>query len=144
MQWEKWLPCRLKGSDKQRVFGGGLFGLGLLVVAAIMSHGSSCGCIKAEMLAINDNGEQISDAQALQLHTCTSVDVWCGAEHQHRRLVRYYTRLGFQYVREIGDNGLSDLPHLLVWGGAGTRMNINPESMLRQWLPLLQRMNTSK
>ena len=49
---------RLARSDKERVFGGGLFGLGLLVVAAIMSHGHACGCTKAEMLAINDNGKQ--------------------------------------------------------------------------------------
>lgn len=49
---------RLAKADKERVFGGGLFGLGLLVVAAIMSHGHACGCTKAEMLAINDNGNQ--------------------------------------------------------------------------------------
>lgn len=48
---------RLSRSDRERVFGGGLFGLGLLVVAAIMSHGHACGCTKAEMLAINDTGK---------------------------------------------------------------------------------------
>ena len=65
------------------------------------------------------------------------------ADYQHKRLVKYYTRLGFQYVREVGSNGLADLPDLLVWGGAGTRMNCNPEAMLRQWFPLLQRMSNT-
>jgi len=36
---------------------------------------------------------------------------------------------------------LSDLPHLLVWGGAGTRMNCNPKQFLRRWAPLLKKSN---
>ena len=51
------LGFRLARSDRERVFGGGMFGLGLLVVVAIMSHGHACGCTKAEMLAINDTGK---------------------------------------------------------------------------------------
>lgn len=54
---------RLAASDRQRVFGGGLFGLGLLVVVAIMSHGHACGCSKAEMLAINDTGRDQNSAR---------------------------------------------------------------------------------
>lgn len=50
------LLLRIARSERQRVFGGGLFGLGLLIVAAVMSHGYACGCTKAEALAINDNG----------------------------------------------------------------------------------------
>ena len=45
-----------------------------------------------------------------------SADAW------HKRLVRYYSYFGFQRVRAVGDNGLRDLPDLLVWGGVGMRM----------------------
>ena len=61
------------------------------------------------------------------------------ADYQHARLVKYYARLGFEEVVEVGNRGLADLPHLLVWGGAGTRMNINPEQFLCRWMPVLQR-----
>lgn len=39
---------------------------------------------------------------------------------------------GLEVVREVGGNGLRDLPDLLVWGGAGTRMNGNLEHILRK------------
>ena len=53
------------------------------------------------------------------------------ADYTHRKLVAYYRRLfGFKVVREVGGNGLRDLPDLLVWGGVGTRMNGDLESML--------------
>ena len=54
-------------------------------------------CRRARLLAIRD------DAQ------------------QHRRLVRYFERLGFGPVREVGA-GLTDLPLRLVWGGSGLLM----------------------
>ena len=57
---------RLAEADRDRVRGGSFFGLSLLVVAAIMSHGHACGCIKAEMLAINDDGKSIC-AQTLYM-----------------------------------------------------------------------------
>ncbi len=44
------------------------------------------------------------------------------ADAWHKRLVRYYSYFGFQRVRAVGDNGLRDLPDLLVWGGVGMRM----------------------
>ena len=53
--------------------------------------------------------------------------------------VRYYTRLGFESVREVGDNGLSDFPDLLVWGGVGTRMNAHIETLLLRWSAALRR-----
>lgn len=40
----------------------------------------------------------------------------------HKRLVKYYSYFGFQRVRAVGDNGLRDIPDLLVWGGVGMRM----------------------
>ena len=44
------------------------------------------------------------------------------ADAWHKRLVKYYSYFGFQRVRAVGDNGLRDLPDLLVWGGVGMRM----------------------
>jgi len=42
-------------------------------------------------------------------------------DHQHRRLVRYFSRLGFEPLRELGA-GPADLPLRLIWGGAGLLM----------------------
>lgn len=42
-------------------------------------------------------------------------------EHQHRRLVRYFRRLGFEPLRELGAGAL-DLPQRLIWGGSGLLM----------------------
>jgi hypothetical protein len=42
-------------------------------------------------------------------------------DRQHRRLVRYFRRLGFEPVRAIGA-GPGDLPRRLVWGGSGLLM----------------------
>jgi len=42
-------------------------------------------------------------------------------DRQHRRLVRYFSRLGFEPLRELGA-GPADLPLRLIWGGAGLLM----------------------
>jgi len=47
---------RMKGDEGERVRGGAL-GLGPLVGGATFSYGYGCGCTKAEILAINDDGE---------------------------------------------------------------------------------------
>ena len=73
------------------------------------------------------------------VHDSVTIQQMMLADYQHRRLVKYYKRLGFHSVLEVGNNGLSDLPHLLVWGGAGTRMNCIPEQFLQQWSPTLRR-----
>lgn len=96
-------PCNGKSSALRGT------GLGLLMCAAVIALGREAGCAKAEILAINDD------------------DV------MHRRLCRYYRRMGFQDVVEVGGRGLSDLPHLLVWGGPGTRMNVDTTEFLRKW-----------
>jgi hypothetical protein len=54
-------------------------------------------CLRAELLAIHDQ------------------------ERQHRSLVRYFRRLGFEPVRRIG-GGAADLPLRLLWGGGGMLM----------------------
>lgn len=57
VQSESYIPnARLAEGDRDRIRGGSFFGLSLLIAAAVMSHGYACGCIKAEMLAINDDG----------------------------------------------------------------------------------------
>lgn len=104
----------LSGDVGQRVRGGPL-GLGLLLGGATFSYGHSRGCSKAEILAINDD------------------DSW------HERLIRYYSYFGFKPVCKVGGNGLSDLPHMLVWGGEGMRMDADIQHMLRRWTPALRR-----
>lgn len=44
------------GEEGQRIRGGAL-GLGLLLGGAVFAHGVECGATKAEILAINDDGE---------------------------------------------------------------------------------------
>ena len=51
----------------------------------------------------------------------------------HARLVGYYRRFGFVPVRVVEGGSLGDLPHMLVWGGVGTRMDADIETMLRRW-----------
>ena len=94
----------------------GMYGLGLLLGAAAVCHGAEWGCRRAELLAINDGPPM------------------------YRRLVRHYERLGFRSVLEVGENGLSDLPHLLVWGGEGMRMDASIEELLEKWSPTIRMM----
>ncbi|KEF41109.1 MAG: hypothetical protein ER33_13135 [Cyanobium sp. CACIAM 14] len=57
-------------------------------------------------------------------------------ERQHRRLVRYFRRLGFAPLRELGGGPL-DLAPRLIWGGAGLLMQGHCEEGLRRserWL----------
>ena len=66
------------------------------------------------------------------------------AERTHARLKKYYRRMfGFQEVLEVGDNGLRDLPHLLVWGGVGTRMDGDLQYMLRKCSATVQKSQPS-
>jgi hypothetical protein len=41
--------------------------------------------------------------------------------------------VGFETVRVVGENGLRDIPDLLVWGGVGTRMNGDVDALLAKW-----------
>ena len=50
---------------------------------------------------------------------------------QHRRLVRYFQRLGFEPVRELGAAAW-DLPARMVWGGAGLLMRGDCREVLRR------------
>lgn len=61
------------------------------------------------------------------------------ADHQHARLVKYYSYFGFQTVKVVGENGLRDVPDQVVWGGVGTRMDADLPQMLRKWSPALRK-----
>ncbi|AFY27407.1 hypothetical protein [Cyanobium gracile] len=62
-------------------------------------------------------------AWALEETRCRSARLLAirDGERQHRRLVRYFRRLGFTPLRELGGGPL-DLAPRLVWGGAGLLM----------------------
>lgn len=119
-------PFRLLHLDSVRVYNSQLrkrgtasqaqspFGLALLLGAASFIHArDTAGCTKAELLAIND-----SNAYA-------------------ERLVGFYRRLGFLVVAEVSHR-VQDVAHLLVWGGAGTRMDGEIDAMLAKWAPALR------
>jgi hypothetical protein len=84
--------------DTMRVQGQSIAGVGLLIWAATFAWAlEATPCRRARLLAIRD------DAQ------------------QHRRLVRYFQRLGFEPLREIGA-APADLPLRMIWGGSGLLM----------------------
>jgi hypothetical protein len=84
--------------DTMRVQGAGTQGVGPLIWAATFAWAlEATPCRSARLLAIRDH------------------------EQQHRRLVRYFQRLGFQPVRELGA-APADLPLRLIWGGSGLLM----------------------
>ncbi len=60
------------------------------------------------------------------------------ADRWHARLVTYYSYFGFKAVCVVEGDKLADLPHMLVWGGAGTRMDADVQAMLRKWTPALR------
>ncbi|KAJ3673962.1 hypothetical protein LUZ60_005954 [Juncus effusus] len=86
-----------------------IFGLGLFLGAVVIRHGFDEGCVRAELLAIND----------------TPV--------YHNKLVRFYKRMGFRVVHEVDGSSMNDLAHMLVWGGRGTRMDADIEELLVKW-----------
>ncbi|KAL3538797.1 hypothetical protein ACH5RR_002163 [Cinchona calisaya] len=86
-----------------------IFGIGLYIGAVAVRYGYDCGCKKAELLAINDT------------------------ELYHSKLVRFYTRIGFNTVYEVSGSSLGDLAHMLVWGGVGTRMDADVEELMIKW-----------
>ena len=84
--------------DTMRVQGPQTQGVGALIWAATFAWAlETTPCRRARLLAIRDN------------------------DQQHRRLVRYFRRLGFSAIREVGA-AAADLPLRLVWGGAGLLM----------------------
>jgi len=84
--------------DTMRVQGRDTAGVGLLIWAATFAWAlEATPCRRARLLAIRDG------------------------DRQHRCLVRYFQRLGFEPVREVGA-APADLPLRMLWGGSGLLM----------------------
>eukprot|EP00978_Attheya_sp_CCMP212_P031458 scaffold119023_cov52-Attheya_sp.AAC.3 len=88
--------------------GGTTFGVGLLLGYLCLLLGQENNCQEAEFLAIDDE------------------------EYQHKRLVRYYSRAGFNIIKYVGDD-IWDVPDRLVWGGCGTLMRQTVPNLLDRW-----------
>jgi hypothetical protein len=93
-----------------RVQGPQTQGVGALIWAATFAWAlETTPCRRARLLAIRDN------------------------DQQHRCLVRYFRRLGFEPIRDVGA-AAADLPLRLVWGGAGLLMRGDcAEGLERAW-----------
>lgn len=88
-------------------------GVGPLIAAAAFAWAlEQTPCRRAQILAIRDD------------------------DGQHRRLVRYFRRLGFVSSKELGA-ALWDLPERLVWGGAGLVMQADCQLVLERAVALL-------
>ena len=88
-------------------------GVGPLIAAATFAWAlEQTPCRRAQILAIRDE------------------------DGKHRRLVRYFRRLGFVPSKELGA-ALWDLPERLVWGGAGLLMQADCPVVLDRALALL-------
>ena len=101
--------------DTMRVQGPQTQGVGALIWAATFAWALECTpCRSGRLLAIRDN------------------------EQQHRRLVRYFRRLGFAPIREVAA-AAADLPLRIIWGGAGLLMRGDcREGLARAWSALAQ------
>lgn len=91
-----------------------IFGAAVYMGALMVRYGIDCACDKGELLAINDSDDY------------------------HRKLVRYYSRLGWKPVHEVKGEGWRDVLHMLVWGGVGTRMDADLRELLGKWAATLK------
>lgn len=60
-------------------------------------------------------------------------------EKQHEQLVRYYRSLGFKTLRESDQLNFQDQ---ILWGGEGTLMNVEAESFMRRWTPIVRQLGS--
>ena len=81
--------------------------VGVAVACWIRERGPF-GCTKAELLCIRDD------------------------ERQHRSLVRFYRKLGFAPLREVGSD-LRSMADRVVWGGDGTIMEVGLDAFAAKW-----------
>ena len=94
--------------------GGTLFGVGLLLGYICLLYGRDNGYTVGEFLAIDDE------------------------EEQHRKLVQFYKRSGFEIIKYVGDD-FQDIPDRMIWGGCGTLMRQDIDVLLQRWTQLLQK-----
>ncbi len=111
--WALPTPAGLR-LDTMRVQGDATAAVGPLLWAATFAWAlEATPCRQASLLAIRDG------------------------EDQHRRLVRYFRRLGFVPLRDLG-SGPADLAPRLIWGGSGLLMRGDGELVLRRSLRRLE------
>ena len=92
--------------DTMRVMPKAPAGVGDLIWAATMAWAQEATpCARTRLLAIRDD------------------------EQQHRRLLRYFRRRGFNKTRDV-EAALWDLPLRMVWGGAGALMSSDVATVL--------------
>jgi hypothetical protein len=114
--WALPTPAGLR-LDTMRVQGDDTAAVGPLIWAATFAWAlQATPCRQASLLAIRDG------------------------EDQHRRLVRYFRRLGFVPLRDLG-SGPADLAPRLIWGGSGLLMQGDGELVLRRCLRRLERLH---
>lgn len=114
MEVFKKMVDKIKAENPDFRGGGTTFGVGLLFGYQMLLHGKEAGCTDAEFLAIDDE------------------------DFQHRRLVRYYKRSGFEIIKYVGDD-FQDIPARMVWGGCGTLMRAKIDDLLPKWTQILQK-----
>ena len=90
----------------------GLYGLSIFLGMAIAAWSTDRGCSACELLAIND------------------------APRQHATLKRYCGIIGFEVVREVGED-LSSFGDRLVWGGEGALMRADLPRMMKRFRRLV-------
>jgi hypothetical protein len=111
--WKKALDRAKKENPDGFIKNGGQeFGVSLLLGYLCLLHAREKGCTVAEFLAIDDEG------------------------FQHKRLVRFFKRAGFQTIKYVGDD-LASVPDRLVWGGCGTLMNQKIDLLLERWTKII-------
>lgn len=115
-----WIDCNILHLDSIRLTkasatrsGRSIFGAGVYMGALMVRHGIDSACDRGELMAINDGDEY------------------------HRKLVRYYSRLGWKSVYEVKGDSWRDYIHMLVWGGVGTRMEADLRELLGKWATTL-------
>jgi len=100
---------RIKPQKEQGGESKSMLGIGLYLGVATFTWAVNNNFSRGELLAIDDDF------------------------YTHKRLVKYYERYGFKVERYVGNNGLQDLPDLLVWGGAGTLMSGDMNALHIRW-----------
>lgn len=98
------------------------YGLGLILsvgVACWINERCPFGSRRAELLAIMDSPKQ------------------------HATLVRYYRRLGFSVLREVGDD-FGSFGDQIVWGGVGTLMEGYVDTFRAKWGTAIRELGYTK
>uniref|UniRef100_A0A7S2C8K0 Uncharacterized protein n=2 Tax=Octactis speculum TaxID=3111310 RepID=A0A7S2C8K0_9STRA len=111
--WSKKSGSLSAMAQRQAVPNPGVYGMGMLIGGVAAVFGVEKGCKRAELLAIYDD------------------------DKQHKVLVRFYQRIGFKSVRDVGDT-FASLGDRLVWGGVGQLMETDLEAWVRKWAPIIR------